>query len=237
MSEGSVQAVILAGGLGTRLWPLTREIPKPMIPVGGVPYLEHQLRLLGSQRIRDIVILAGYLGDRIEEYFGDGSRLDLRIRYSREQTPLGTGGALRLAEPLLQDTFLVLFGDSYLPIDNRAVHDRLLGSAAQAVLVVYDNSVEDTLVPNNIALDAESYVTRYEKKSQAPGLTRVDAGVLAMRRAVLALSESAGAFSLENELYPRLIGRRQLLAYETRQRFYDIGTPEGLKLFERVVAP
>src|SRR5450432_2485472 len=102
-----MQAVILAGGLGTRLWPLTKTVPKPMVPVAGAPYLEHQLRLLEKQGIRDILLLTGYLGEQIEEHFGDGSRLGLRIAYSREETPVGTGGALRLAQGLLADSFLL----------------------------------------------------------------------------------------------------------------------------------
>ncbi len=87
-----MQAVILAGGLGTRLRPVTVTIPKPMVPVAGAPYLEHQLRLLAEQKIRDVLVLTGYLGEQVEEYFGDGARLGLRMTYSREPSPLGTGG-------------------------------------------------------------------------------------------------------------------------------------------------
>jgi len=236
MNASSIQAVILAGGLGTRLRPLTRTVPKPMVPVAGVPYLEYQLRLLAGQEIRDIVILAGYLGDQIQHHFGDGSRLGIRIKYSFEPELLGTGGALRKAEALLEDAFLVLFGDSYLQIDYKDVFKRLIESGVLAVLVIYDNSIEDTHVPNNVSVDGACYITRYEKSSRDPELTRVDAGVLAMRRSVLKFCGCPGAFSLEKELYPKLIRMRQLLAYETRQRFYDIGTPAGLKLFEQVIA-
>lgn len=231
-----MQAVILAGGLGTRLWPLTREVPKPMVPVAGMPYLEHQLRLLRRQEILDIVILVGYLGEQVEEYFGNGSRLGVSVRYSREERLLGTGGALRQAKSLLQESFLVLYGDSYLPIDYREVHGRLATSEAPAVLVVYDNLREDTRVKNNIAVDEAFYVVRYEKNApDASGLTHVDAGVLAFHRAALELCGSE-VYSLENELYPRLIARRQLLAWPTGQRFYDIGTPEGLQSIESYLA-
>src|SRR3954447_18395096 len=111
-----MQVVILAGGLGTRLWPLTGQIPKPMAPVGGVPYLEHQLRLLRTQGLHDVLILTAYLGNQIENYFKDGRRVGLHIRYSREPEPLGTGGALRNAMHMLDDAFIVIYGDSYLPI-------------------------------------------------------------------------------------------------------------------------
>ena len=106
-----MQTVILAGGLGTRLGALTRKIPKPMAPVAGMPYLEHQLRLLERQSLRDVLLLTGYLGDQIESYFGNGGQLGLRIRYSRERRPLGTGGALREARRLLDQSFLLMYGD------------------------------------------------------------------------------------------------------------------------------
>src|SRR5215472_6820489 len=104
-----MQVVILAGGQGLRLRPLTEAIPKPMLPVAGVPYLERQLRLLARQGLRDVLILTGYLGEQIEKHFGDGRRLKLSIRYRCEAEPLGTGGALRDAHPLLSDIFLLLY--------------------------------------------------------------------------------------------------------------------------------
>src|ERR1700733_465197 len=160
-----MQAVILAGGLGTRLWPLTKTVPKPMVPVAGVPYLEHQLRLLKKQAIGDVVLLTGYLGEQIERYFGDGGRLNMRIRYSREREPLGTAGALREARPLLAETFLLIYGDSYLPMDYRAAYGQLLATGARGLVVVFDNRKDDTSVKNNIVLDDEGYVTVYEKDS------------------------------------------------------------------------
>lgn len=119
-----MQVVILAGGLGTRLGSFTRKVPKPMVPVAGVPYLEHQLRLLARQSFRDVLLLTGHLGEQIESYFGNGGRLGLRIRYSREAQPLGTGGALRDARRHLAETFLLLYGDSLLPIEYAAAGRR-----------------------------------------------------------------------------------------------------------------
>ncbi len=230
-----MQAVILAGGLGTRLWPLTKTVPKPMVPVAGVPYLEHQLRLLARQGVLDILILTGYLGEQIVEYFGDGGRFGLSIDYSREETPAGTGGALRDARAKLADAFLLIYGDSYLPIDYVAALEKLGESGAQGLLVAYDNRLADTSVKNNVDVDEESYVSRYEKDAPDP-LGYVEAGVLAFRRSVVDLIPSAGAVSLEKEIFPQLIARRQLLAFVTRQRFYDIGTPERLKAIEALLA-
>lgn len=230
-----MQAIILAGGLGTRLWPVTKAVPKPMVPVGGVPYLEHQLRLLAGQEIRDVLLLTGYLGEQIEEYFGDGSAFGLRIAYSREPDPAGTGGALRHAYAKLDDAFLVIYGDSYLPIQYGDAFSKLTGSAADGLIVVYDNSLEDTSVKNNVDLDDFGYVTRYEKDSPGP-LSFVEAGVLALRRSVVDLIPPDRAVSLENEIFPGLIAGRKLIAYVTRQRFYDIGTPERLALIENLLA-
>ncbi len=223
-----MQAVILAGGLGTRLRPVTEAIPKPMVPVAGAPYLEHQLRLLARQEIRDVVLLTGYLGEQIENYFRDGSGLGLRIAYSREPAPLGTGGALREARDLLADEFLVIYGDSYLPIEYRLVMERLL---SDGVVVVYDNRLEDTSVKNNIELDDSGYVTRYEKDSP-DRLSYVEAGVLAFRRSVVDLIPATGAVSLEKEVFPKLIAAHRLAAVVTAQRFYDIGTPDRLAVIE-----
>jgi NDP-sugar pyrophosphorylase family protein len=228
-----MQAVILAGGLGVRLWPLTKDVPKPMAPIAGTPYLEYQLRLLKQQAILDIVLLTGYLGDQIESYFGDGGRFGLSIRYSREKAPLGTGGALREAEGLLSETFLVIYGDSYLPIEYKELLKELGSSGATGVVAIYDNRIGDTSVRNNVAIDESNRVILYDKESvDNPALTHVEAGVLAFRRRVLELLPAAGKVSLESEIFPRLIARKELLAWPTRQRFYDIGTPERLHVIE-----
>ena len=230
-----MQAVILAGGLGTRLGRLTRETPKPMVGVAGRPYLEYQLLALRDQAITDVVLLTGYLGEQIEDYFGDGRELGLRIRYSRESSPQGTGGALRSAGSLLADHFLLLYGDSYLPIDYCAVLDKLAASPALGCLVAYDNRLDSTNVTNNLALSNNDVVLRYAKDAlHATDLTYVEAGVHAYRRDVLTVLSATGKVSLETEVFPQLIARAELIAYRTTQRFYDIGTPERLCQFERL---
>ena len=231
-----MQAVILAGGLGTRLWPLTREVPKPMVPVGGVPYLEHQVRLLGEQSVDDIVLLTGYLGEQIEEHFGNGEDWGLSIRYSREQHPLGTGGAVREARELLAENFLLIYGDSYLPIQYTEVLELLSECGTQGAMVVYDNRRENTGVNNNIAVDDDGYVVRYDKQvASDPELTHVEAGVLAFDRSILDRLSDAEKISLEQEIFPRLIADHQMVAFPTSQRFYDIGTPDRLQTIERLL--
>ena len=232
-----MQAVILAGGLGTRLSPLTRTMPKPMVPVAGVPYLEHQLRLLKQQGIIDILLLTGYLGNQIESYFRNGDRFGLSIRYSQEASPMGTGGALREARSLMADDFLVIYGDSYLPIQYAPVLERLRASKAGGLLVVYDNRSGESTVPNNVALGPGGYVTCYAKDAgQEFDLQYVEAGVLAFRKSALELMPVAGIVSLEKHLFPLLIARRELIAFITPQRFYDIGTPERLKAIESLLS-
>jgi NDP-sugar pyrophosphorylase family protein len=232
----TTQVVILAGGLGTRLRPVTTQIPKPMVPVAGVPYLEHQLRLLATQNLRDVVLLTGYLGEQIEAYFGDGARLGLRLRYSREPSPLGTGGALRQARSLLASEFLVIYGDSYLPIDYASVIDRLRDTNADGVLVLYHDASGATDVPGNVAIDQRGHVTRYDKSGATdPALRYIEAGVLALRKSVLDLVPPTGAVSLEQEIFPRLVERRALAGLPTTQRFYDIGTPERLRAIEALL--
>ncbi len=232
-----MQAVILAGGLGTRLKPITETIPKPMVPVAGVPYLVHQLRLLAKQGVGDIVLLTGYLGEQIEDYFGDGSSLGLKIRYSQEKQPLGTAGALRLAASLLAPDFLLIYGDSYLPIHYPDVLNLLRAGGHTGVAVLYDNSIEDTSVRNNIATDENLIITIYEKNSSRNDLKYVDAGVLAFERSVLDfIPPSPERVSLEEEVFPRLIARRQMAGFVTAQRFYDIGTPERLETIEALLS-
>jgi NDP-sugar pyrophosphorylase family protein len=209
-----------------------------MVPVAGVPYLEHQLRLLARQSLGEIVMLTGYLGEQIEEYFGDGRHLGLRIRYCREAKPLGTGGALREARAWLEESFLVIYGDSYLPIEYHEIGRGLARAGIAAVMAVYRDTLGETNVRPNVAVAGNGAVVRYDKRAQpgAAGLEYIEAGVLALRRAVLDLLPPAGAVSLEEEIFPMLIERRQLLAYPTGQRFYDMGTPERLRAIEEYLA-
>ena len=227
-----MQVVILAGGLGTRLWPMTKSVPKPMVPVGGEPYLAHQLRFLRGQGYSDVVILTGYLGEQIEDYFGDGSAVGMRIRYSREPGPLGTGGALRNASALLADAFLLIYGDSFLPIEYGILERRLAETQATAVVALFEDRNGETGVVANVEIDESGFVTRYEKNAAGSSLRYIDAGVLALRAEAIQLIPAGEKSSLEEQIFPRLIEERSLAAVTTEQRFYDIGTPERLSVIE-----
>lgn len=228
-----MQAVILAGGLGTRLKPLTEKMAKVMVPVNGKPFLYHLLELLKRQGISDIILCIGYLGEQVKYAFGDGRSLGVTIRYGEEKERLlGTGGAMKQAESLLDDYFLLINGDTYLPIDYREVESTFLKSGKKALMVVYDNQ-ENTGVKNNVALDEDSIVIKYDKKHRNSDLKYVEAGVLVLRREAMDFIEAGCAVSLEKGLYPALIQQGQLAAYVTGQRFFDIGTLAQKRVFER----
>ena len=135
-----MQAVVLAGGLGTRLRPLTQQIPKSLVPVCGRPFIEYQIDLFRTEGVCDLVLCVGHLGHLIEEHLGDGRRFGVRIHYSHEgHRLLGTAGAIKTAEPHLEDVFLVQYGDSYLPVDYRAVMARFRQHDTPGLMVVYRN--------------------------------------------------------------------------------------------------
>ena len=227
-----MQAIILAGGLRTRLGPLTKDTPKVMVPVNGKPFLLYLLQLLKRQGIRDIVLSIGYLGQQVRDFFGNGKSLGVSLRYSEEKEKLlGTGGALKQAQDLLDDYFLVINGDTYLPVDYRNVERTFLKHNKKAIMVVYDNQ-EDTGVKNNVALDNDLMVIEYDKGSSSPSLKYVEAGVLVLRRETLNLIKEKVPISLEKGLYPALIQQREMADYISQQRLYDIGTPEQQRVFE-----
>jgi mannose-1-phosphate guanylyltransferase len=205
-----------------------------MVPVNGRPFLEYLVRMLEQAGLRDVILLTGRLAEQIEEYFGDGSAFGLEIRYSREEVLLGTGGALKFAEPLLADRFFLLNGDTYLPTDGEAMDAELDRTGAIALVSAYPN--HDHLAPkNNLTVGEDGRVLAYDKVGTPIGGNAVDAGVSLFRSDLLALLPP-GASSLEETVYPHLIGTGQLRAWRTNERFYDMGTPERLEIIGRVLS-
>lgn len=228
-----MQAVILAGGLATRLRPLTAEIPKSLIQVRDKPFFEYQLDFLKKGGVEDIVLCVGYLGEQIENYLVDGKRLGMNITYSEEvEQLLGTAGALRQAKSLLDDHFFVINGDTYLPIDYKRVERCFLTRRKKGLMVVYDGR-ENVGISNNVGLNDNLMVVKHSKRNSNASLKYVDVGVSVFRRE--AVDDITGQYpiSLEIGLYPSLIEQGELAGYVTGQRFYDIGTPEQLKTFEK----
>jgi NDP-sugar pyrophosphorylase family protein len=227
-----MQVAILAGGLGARLKPLTETLPKPMVAINGKPFLEYQLEWLHRCGFRRILLLTGYLSDAIKDHFQDGRRFDLSIDYSVEATPLGTAGALKWAEPRLDDPFVLLNGDTYLAIDYRAMIARFQQAGNAALMAVYANA--DGIAPNNVTVSPEGLVSRYDKQ-RSTALTHVDAGAYVFRKQVLAGIPSGRACSLEGEIFPALVASGELGAYPVTDRYYDIGTFERLALAAQVI--
>ena len=228
------QVVILAGGLGTRLGPLAEGLPKSMIPVAGRPFLEHVLRQAAGQGFDEALLLVGFGADLIESHFGDGSAWGLRIRYSREPVPLGTGGAVRLAGPLLGNRFVLLYGDVYREFDYSA----LLRLRAGHRLAVYPYEPGLTTVScANIGLTADGRkVARYSKAGTERGFTHVDAGFGVFGREVLEVLPE-GVSSFEELVYPALAEKGALDAELVGLEFHDIGNPVDLAATRALFRP
>jgi NDP-sugar pyrophosphorylase family protein len=228
-----MQMVILAGGLGTRLRPLTYKIPKVLVPVDGKPFLHHQIELLKERGIHDIVLCVGHLADQIRAYFGDGSRLSVRIRYSEERGMLlGTAGALKNAEPLLEDDFFLLYGDAYLLVDYQGVLRYFRNAVGGlGLMVVYHNA--DRYERSNVVV-RDGRVAVYDKEGRTPGMEYINYGLSVLRKEALSLVPADRPFSQE-ELYRLLIERGELLAWETKHRFYEVGSEQGLAEFRELV--
>jgi NDP-sugar pyrophosphorylase family protein len=227
-----MQAVILAGGKGTRLQKAVGDAPKAMAPVNGKPFLEHQLTLLRDAGVEEAVLCLGYKAEVIRSYFGDGSRVGLQLRYSVEEEPLGTGGALVNAAPFLQDAFLLTYGDAYLLLDYRDIMTSFLRSGLHGLMVVYKN--RDQFDASNTVV-ADGRVVFYSKREKRPDMVFIDAGLSVFHRSALAYAPEEKSFDL-SRLFVRLIEEKQMAAYETGQRFYEIGSPGSLEEFRRFLA-
>lgn len=221
----SKMVAILAGGLATRLRPITETIPKAMVRVAGKPFIQHQIELLKRNGLKRFVICVGYLGEQIEEFLGNGSEFEVSVQYSYDGPELlGTGGALRKAAGLLDDTFFVLYGDSYLDIDYQAVGNYFHGHSAQGLMTVYHNAGKWD--KSNVVF-AGGLVAKYDKYSPTLDMEYIDYGLGILRKEVLKAIQANEVYDLAN-LYSALAERKQLLGYEVNQRFYEIGSHKGL---------
>jgi NDP-sugar pyrophosphorylase family protein len=227
------QVAILAGGLATRLGPLTKEIPKSLIQIQGKPFLQYQLDFLKRGGIRDIVVCVGYLGEQIEEYFGDGRKFNLNIEYSYDGANLlGTAGALKNAERLFENEFFIMYGDSYLFLDFSAIVSHFRRFDKLGLMVVYKNY--DQYDTSNVAI-GDNLVKKYSKKRKTKDMVYIDYGASVLRKKALELVPSGRVYSLE-KLFSQMIKQEELLCYETKQRFYQIGSPEGLEEFQKYIS-
>ena len=227
-----IPVAILAGGLATRLRPITEKIPKSLVPIADKPFLAHQLELLHARGIRHAVLCLGYLGEMIQRDFGDGHAFGVRLDYSFDGPKLlGTGGAIKRALPLLGGEFFVLYGDSYLPVDYRAVAKFFQRSGKLGCMTVYRNEGKyDT--SNVVFRDGEIAV--YDKKNRPPGMQHIDYGLSLFKAPVFESYAADRPFDLA-EVMGKLVREKQLAGYEVRERFYEIGSPAGLAELETLL--
>ena len=235
---GIRQAVILAGGEGTRLRPLTNMVPKPMVPVNNRPFLEYLIEMLKENGISDMVLLLGYLPEKITGHFGDGSNFGVNIRYSIGDVAFNTGTRLKNAEHMLDDVFLLMYCDNYWPLNLKRLLKFFEEHKTQASTTVYTNKdgKGEYGAENNIYVDAEGYAVRYDKSRKGKDLNGVDIGFFIISNKVLELMPE-GDFSFEEDILPLLAEKRQLSGFRTEHRYYYISTLESLKETEKYLQP
>jgi len=220
---------ILAGGLATRLGPITETIPKALIDVAGKPFVVHQLELLRAHGVTRVVLCVAHLAEQIEAVLGSGRELGLEIAYSHDAGQdggklLGTGGALRRALPLLGDRFLVLYGDSYLLCNYAEVAGAFDRSGKLGLMTVFCN---DGRYDASNVVYRDGRIVCYDKRDKSSAMTHIDYGLGAFRAEALVGYPTDGRLDLA-AVYQQLLARDQLAGYEVTERFYEIGSPEGL---------
>lgn len=230
-----MQCVILAGGLGTRLRPVTETIPKGLVLVAGRPFAHHQLEWLAREGVTNVVYSIGHLGEQLREAIGDGGRFGLEVAYVDEGRDLrGTAGALRLAleRGVLDESFAVLYGDSYLPIGLDPVREAFRETDLPALLVVYRN---DGRYDTSNAVVEGGRVVLYDKRRESgrdDELRWIDCGLSILSRELVEQRVPPGRADLA-DLYHELSVDGLLAAHEVSERFYEVGSPEGLAELER----
>lgn len=234
------QAVILAGGRGERLRPFTDNMPKPMAPVLGRPFLEHLINMLKDNGIQEVVLLTGYLGEKIEEYFGNGEKFGVRIKYS--QIPLlneqgqenESGMRLKSAENILDDKFLLMYCDNYWPLNLRKLFNFYDKQNVSVSVVVYTN--KDKMTKNNVLVDYNNRIVKYDKSRQDEFLNGVDIGFFIIDKKIFQMFPKNN-FQFERDIIPQLVTRKQIAGFLTDQKYYSISTPERIKLTEEFLSP
>ena len=226
MTQRLLPVAILAGGLATRLRPLTATIPKALVEVNGEPFIAHQLRLLRASGITRVVVCAGYLGEMLQEYVSDGAEFGVQVRFAFDGPRLlGTAGALKQALPLLGEVFFVLYGDSYLPCAYGAIQTAFEQSGRLALMTVLAN--DGRWDRSNVAF-SDGCILVYDKHRSTPQMRHIDYGLGVFHCSAFATVPEAQFYDLAT-LYQELLAQGVLAAYEVEQRFYEIGSFAGLK--------
>jgi NDP-sugar pyrophosphorylase family protein len=220
------QAAILAGGMATRLRPLYDNRPKALVGVNGKPFLQHQLKCLRNHGITRIILCVGHLANQVSDAFGDGSQFGVSIQYSHEDKQLGSAGAVKNAEGLLDDVFFVMNGDTYLDMDYEGMADAFREKGKRAAISVYQGDDMES----NIYLNEEKVVLRFNEGE----MNARHSGVSILSHDVLGMIPKDQKYSLEENVFPELARRGEIMGY-LAGRYYDIGTPERLELARSVI--
>jgi N-acetyl-alpha-D-muramate 1-phosphate uridylyltransferase len=217
---------LLAGGLATRLYPVTQKIPKSMIDINGKPFISHQLGLLKKNGIEEVVICSGYLGEQIKDYVKNGEAWDIFVKYSFDgEKLLGTGGALKKALPMLKDVFFVMYGDSYLPVNFREIADFYSGKNIKALMTVVHN--EDKWDKSNVEF-VNDRIAVYDKKNKTPEMKYIDYGLGIITKECFHGIKENEVVDLA-DIYKKLVKEEELLGYDVKKRFYEIGSFSGIE--------
>jgi len=225
--------VLLAGGVATRLRPITETIPKALLTVAGEPFIAHQLLLLQKNGIKKVVICSGYLSNQIEGFVGDGSRFGLSVTFSVDgEKLLGTGGAIKKALPLLGEEFFVLYGDSYLTVNFKHVYESFLTSSTSlGLMTVFKNL--NAWDNSNIVFEGGQIVV-YDKKNKIKGMDYIDYGLGILKKRAFDKMADRDVFDL-SEIYQGIISKKLMCGYEAPERFYEIGSLSGLAETEQYI--
>ena len=227
-----IPVAILAGGLATRLRPITEKIPKSLVPVANRPFLAHQLELLHARGIRRAVLCIGYLGEMIQRDF-ESEKFGVKLDYSFDGPKLlGTGGAIKRALPKLGEEFFVLYGDSYLPIDYAPIADFFHRSGKLGLMTVFRN--EGKYDTSNVVF-ADGEIKVYDKKIKSPEMHHIDYGLSLFKASVFDAYPGDQAFDLA-EVMTQLVREKQLAGFEVGERFFEIGSPAGLAELETLLS-
>jgi len=224
------QAVILCGGRGTRLGPITSSLPKPMAPVCGRPFLAHLLGQLKDNGFQEVVLLIGYLGHIIEDYFGDGKNFGLKIQYSRGPLEWDTGRRLWEARDLLHDHFLLLYSDNYATFFRERIERTYEKQGVLGCLSVHPRPEK-----NNVRLSPDGFVTEYDSTRRAPGLNAIEIGYALFSKKIFSFYDAPDCNF--NEIILKLVQAGQVCAHVALDRYYSVSDPERLKITQDYFTP